>query len=423
MTITFIAHSTPEPALYGAMAAILAELRALPLCHLPVTHDAKRFTNARQHVTAQGQQVTSGLVWLERLTGRSPGAEMDFDSLITRALREDIVIPSIQPLDRELALRAAENGIEVESLQVVKQQEKFHLEDVDTGKMRSNGWARDIFGRWAFGSVLQPVMRAGQKLRVAIVGEMSEHRESYPALLAALGDAADALALNIEVVGVAPTLSGSQLDSTLFDIDGVLLPGLLPAQGENPQNGLLAIATWALDNRLPALGINQGMHHMVAALGQKTLGRERVVMHGPATLNALQTCLPVPQNSARSMGNQQIYSQPGSRMAQILGRESTQRYNQRWSLNPELVDELQGAGLDVSATGEKGRGIAAVELRDHPFFVGIQSHPELQSRRERASSLLMAFLQEIRNNNRQRDISHATLSKSVRLKQSYFSMG
>src|SRR5471032_366086 len=120
MTITFIAHPTPEPALYGAMAAILAELRALPLCHLPVTHDAKRFANARQHVTAQGQQLTSGLVWLERLTGRSPGAEMDLDSLITRALREDIVIPSLQPLDRELALRAAENGIEVESLQVVK---------------------------------------------------------------------------------------------------------------------------------------------------------------------------------------------------------------------------------------------------------------------------------------------------------------
>lgn len=406
MTITFIAHSTPEPALYGAMAAILAELRALPLCHLPVTHDAKRFANARQHVTAQGQQLTSGLVWLERLTGRSPGAEMDLDSLITRALREDIVIPSIQPLDRELALRAAENGIVLESLQVVKQQEKFHLEDVDTGKMRSNGWARDIFGRWAFGSVLQPVMRGAQKLRIAVVGDMNEHAESYPALLAALADAADALALNIEVVGVSPTLSGSQLDSMLFDVDG-----------------LLAIATWALDHRLPVLGINQGMHHMVAALGQKTLGRERVVMHGPATLNALQTCLPVPQNSPRCMGNQQIYSQSGSRMAQIFGRESTQRYNQRWSLNPELVDELHGAGLEVSATGEKGRGIAAVELRDHPFFVGIQSHPELQSRRERASSLLMAFLQEIRQNIRQRDISHATLSKSVRLKQSYFSMG
>ena len=423
MTITFIAHSTPEPALYGAMAAILAELRALPLCHLPVTHDAKRFANARQHVTAQGQQLTSGLVWLERLTGRSPGAEMDLDSLITRALREDIVIPSLQPLDRELALRAAENGIEVESLQVVKQQEKFHLEDVDSGKMRSNGWARDIFGRWVFGSVLQPVMRAGKKLRIGVVGELSEHRESYPALLAALGDAADALALNIEVVGIPATLSGSQLDSTLFDIDGILLPGLLPSPGEYPQNALLAIATWALDHRLPVLGINQGMHHMVAALGQQTLGRERVVMHGPATLNAIQTCLPVPQESPRSMGNQHIYSQPGSRMAQILGRESTQRYHQRWSLNPQLVDELQSTGLEVTATGEKGRGIAAVELRDHPFFVGIQGHPELQSRRERASPLLMAFLQEIRQNVRQRDISHATLSKSVRLKQSYFSMG
>lgn len=423
MTITFIAHSTPEPALYGAMAAILAELRALPLCHLPVTHDAKRFANARQHVTAQGQLLTSGLVWLERLTGRSPGAEMDVDALITRALREDIVIPSLQPLNHTLALKAAGNGIAIESLQVVKQQEKFHLADADSGKMRSNGWTRDIFGRWAFGSVLQPVMRAGKQLRVAVVGEISEHYQSYPAMLAALGDAADALALNIEVVAIAPSLLGSQLDSTLFDVDGILLPGLLPAAGENPQAGLLAIASWALENRLPVLGINQGMHYMVAALGQQTLGPERLVIHGPATLNALQACLPISNDSQDCRGNQQIYCQSGSRLAHIMGRETVLRYNQRWSLNPDLVDELLSAGLEVCATDISGRAIAAIELRNHPFFVGVQGQPELQSRRERASPLLMAFLQEIRQNNRQRDVSHAALTKSVRLKQSYFSMG
>jgi len=423
MTITFIAHATPEPALYGAMAAILAELRALPLCHLPATHDAKRYANARQHVTAQGHLLTSGLVWLERLTGRGAGAECDLKSLIARALKEDIVVPSTGPLNAELAALAAENGIAVESLRVATQQNKFQLEDAGSGKMRSNGWARDAFGRWALGSVLQPVMRAGKKLRVALVGDMNEHRDSYPALLAALGDAADALALSIEVVYVTPSLIGSQLDCTLFDVDGILLPGVLNSAGENPLAGQLAVATWAIENRVPMLGMNQGMHLMVAALGQQVLGQDRVVMHGPSALNALQTSLPLGNPPQQRLGNQPMYCRAGSRAEQILGHQATLRYNQRWNLNPLLLDELHGTGLRISASDEKGTGAEAIELTDHPFYVGVQGQPDLQSRRERPNPLLMALLQEVRQCNRQRDVSHAALTKSVRLKHSYFSMG
>ncbi|MGC6389739.1 glutamine amidotransferase-related protein [Ewingella sp. S1.OA.A_B6] len=422
MTITFIAHPTPEPALYGAMAAILAELRALPLCHLPVTHDAKRFANAHQYVTRQGHQLTSGLVWLERLTGRDAGAESDLNALIKRALKEDIVVPSIQPISQELTRLAAENGISVELLQVVKQQDRFQLEDTLTGKIRSNGWGRDAFGRWVLGPVAQPVMRAGKNLRVALVGDFAEHRDSYPAMLAALGDAADALALNIEVIYVTPSLIGSQLDCTLFDVDGILLPGVLNTVGETPLAGQLATATWAMENRLPLLGINQGMHLMVAALGQQVLGHDRVVMHGPCKLNALQTCLPQDNSQQQRLGDRQVYSLAGSRAEQMLGGKATLRYNQRWSLNPQLLEALQSAGLRVSGIDEQGLGAEAIELHDHPFFVGVQGQPDLQSRRERPSPLLMAFLQQVRQSNHQRDVSHVAFTKSVRLKQPCFSM-
>jgi len=423
MTITFIAHSTPEPALYGAMAAILAELRALPLCHLPVTHDAKRFANARQYITAQGHQLTSGLVWLERLTGRDAGAECDINTLIERALKEDIVVPSVQPMSQELAQLTAEHGIKVESLRVVKQRDKFQLEDAVSGKIRSNGWGRDAFGRWALGSVSQPVMRTGKTLRVALVGDFAEHRDSYPAMLAALGDAADALALSIEVVYVTPNLIGSQLDCTLFDVDGILLPGVLNSAGENPLAGQLAVATWAIENRVPLLGINQGMHLMVAALGQQVLGQDRVVMHGPSTLNTLQTSLPLGNPPQQRLGNQWMYSKAGSRIEQWLGSKANLRYNQRWSLNLQLLDELHVAGLRISGSDEMGQSADAIELHDHPFFVGIQAQPDLQSRRERPNPLLMAFLQQVRQCNGERDVSHVALTKSVRLKQPYLLMG
>ncbi|MBU9826083.1 glutamine amidotransferase-related protein [Rahnella perminowiae] len=422
MTITFIAHSTPEPALYGAMAAILAELRALPLCHFPVSHDAQRYPNARQHVTAQGQAITSGLVWLERLTGRDAGEESGIESLIYRALKEDIVVPLREPLSAELNAFITAQGIETESLTVVRNQDKFQLEDCITGKIRSNGWGRDTFGRWALGSVSQPVMRAGKTLRVALVGDFSEQRDSYPAMLAALGDAADALAMNIDVVYVTSTLLGSQLDCTLADVDGIIFPGATITRSD-AQAGPLATATWALENQTPVLGINQGMHQMITALGQKVLGQERVVMHGPSTLGSLQTGLPLTEHTQPRLGNHPVITRRGTLLANKTGNEFLLRYNQRRYLNPHLLAELESAGLNVSGYDESGEQAQAVELNNHPFFIGVQGQPELTSRRERPNPLLMAFLQQVRQCNRDRDVSHAALTKSVRLKHPHRLMG
>ena len=422
MTITFIAHSTPEPALYGAMAAILAELRALPLCHFPVSHDARRFPNARQHVTAQGHSLTSGLVWLERLTGRGAGAESSLESLIYRALKEDIVVPLREPLSAELSAQITAHGIETESLTVVRHQDKFQLEDSTTGKVRSNGWGRDAFGRWALGSVSQPVMRAGKTLRVALVGDFAEQRDSYPAMLAALGDAADALAMNIDVVWVTPALLGSQLDSTLFDVDGIILPGTTLTHSDY-QAAPLATATWALENPTPLLGINQGMHQMVTALGQRVLGQECVVMQGPSTLGSLQTALPLSEHSQPRLGNHPVKTCAGSLLAHKMGEEFTLRYNQRRYLNPHILSALENAGLTVSGMDESGEQAQAVELMNHPYFIGVQGQPELMSRRERPNPLLMAFLQQVRQSNRECDVSHAALTKSVRLRHPHFSMG
>jgi len=429
MTITFIAHSTPEPAFYGALAAILAELRALPLCHLPVSFDNKRYINSHQYISPLGQQITSGLLWLERLTGRGAGAELELESLINRAVKEDIVVPLNQPLSspcyQSLLKTVVENGIEIESLQVVKNQDRYQLEDCESGKVRSNGWTRDRFGRWVLGAVTQPVMRAGKHLRIGLLGDVNEHRDSYPAMLAALGDAADALALNIEIIYITPNLVGSQLDSTLFDLDGLILPGLAAHGSEHANAGnscQLSVAKWALDNQTPVLGINSGMHMMVAALGQKTLGDDAIAMPGPSTLSALQSSLPLEHGLVRQ-GNHKVVFQSGSKMAQMMGREAQLRYNQRWRLSPQLLDKLSAAGLEVTGTDETGLSAESIELKDHPFFVGVQANPELQSRRERPHPLLMAFLQQVRQSNRVRDVSHDALTKSVRLKHPCFLMG
>jgi len=331
-------------------------------------------------------------------------------------------VPLREPLSAGMAAQIAEHGIETESLTVVRNQDKFQLEDCATGKIRSNGWGRDAFGRWALGSVSQPVMRAGKTLRVALVGDFAEQRDSYPAMLAALGDAADALAMNIDVVYVTAALLGSQLDCTLFDVDGIILPGATLTQGDH-QASALATADWALENRTPVLGINQGMHQMVTALGQKVLGQDRVVMHGPSTLGSLQTGLPLAEHTQPRPGNHTVITRSGSLLANKMGDEFTLRYNQRRYLNPHLLAELESTGLRITGYDESGEQAQVAELDNHPFFLGVQGQPELMSRRERPHPLLMAFLQQVRQGNRDRDVSHAALTQSVRLKHPHLLMG
>ncbi len=99
------------------------------------------------------------------------------------------------------------------------------------------------------------------------------------------------------------------------------------------------------------------------------------------------------------------------------------RYNQRWRLSPQLLDKLSCEGLRVSGSNESGQSAESIELDNHPFFIGVQGNPELQSRRERPHPLLMAFLQQVRQSNRERDVSHDALTKSVRLKHPYSLMG
>ena len=140
-------------------------------------------------------------------------------------------------------------------------------------------------------------------------------------------------------------------------------------------------------------------------------------------IDSLQTGLPLTEHMQPRLGNHPVITRSGGLLAHKLGDEFMLRYNQRRYLNPHLLTELESAGLRISGYDERGEQAQAVELNNHPFFLGVQGQPELMSRRERPNPLLMAFLQQVRQGNRDRDVSHAALTKSVRLKHPHLLMG
>ncbi|MDR3430914.1 MAG: gamma-glutamyl-gamma-aminobutyrate hydrolase family protein [Rouxiella aceris] len=396
MALTFVAHNTPEPALYGAMASILADLRQQALAHLPVQWDRQRYADACQHVIAQGELVTSGLLWRERISGISAGKVWRLDELLSQHGDKDWVIPlgpaQLATFSR-LAREVRDFGVDYELIQVDRAHQGYQFSRLTHDKGTQAYWWRDRFGRWSANQAILPPVVSGRPLRIALIGSHQDQAESYPATLAALGDAADALAVELDMLYLSPqTLDGS-LHHLLRDIDGVLLPG-----GSDMRNvaGQIAVAHYCLSHAVPVLGLCLGMQTMATAVIQQMSGSDRANLAEADPLAPVKTFVPLsetPGHPVHRLGDRLMKMRAGTQLAAILGEEFTLRYNHRFHLNPLFKEDLHAFGLTIAASDLSGTIADGIEHSAHPFYIGVQGHPELSSSPQRPHPLITAFLQ------------------------------
>jgi len=394
MTLTFVAHNTPEPALYGAMASILACQRGVGLAHLSVNWNKQRYADACQHVTAEGELVTSGLLWYERFSGKSAGKVWLLDDLLSLHGSKDWVIP-LGPSQLEsftkLARAVRDYSVDYQLVEVERGVQGYQLRRGGSVQGGQGVWWRDSFGRFTTGHRTPPAL-GSRRLRIALIGTYSDQLGSYPATLAALGDAAEALGTAVETVFIPPRAPENVLISTLRDVDGVLMPG-----GSDMLNvaGQIRAAHYCLQHDLPVLGLCLGMQTMATAVIQKMLGNTQANLAEADPLAPLKTFVPLEQTSGHPqhrLGDDVMKMRDDSQLASLLGGETTVRYNHRFQLNPQFKKNLQSYGLTVSGTDRSGTIADAIEYAAHPFYVGVQGHPELTSAPERPHPLISAFL-------------------------------
>ncbi|WP_413733427.1 glutamine amidotransferase-related protein [Sodalis sp. RH21] len=423
MTLIFVAHDTPEPALYGAMAAILADRLRLPLTHLAQAWDLAAYPDACQHAAAAGPLVASGLIWHERLGGRGVGAAKNWSELAELPAGQDWVIPLGPAHLAELPdrLRALDElGLDYRLAQVEMAPSGLAFTCGGVTQTAWGQWRRDAYGRWYGQDIADPVpgpsadgarrddlaaepargVEAGlarangvplgkAALCIALLGSRRDQLEVYPAIAAALGDAADALSLSLDILFASPRES---LAGILDRADGVLLPG-----GASMANvaGQIAAARYSLDNAIPTLGLCLGMQTMTTAVAQRMLGSSEVNLAEAEPLAPVKSFVPLAPKRGHPrhrLGEQMMLSVPGSRMNALLGDRSAMRYNHRFQLNPALKQGLEHYGLRISATDDSGTIADGVEFTDHVFYLGVQGHPELSSAPGRPHPLLLAFL-------------------------------
>jgi CTP synthase len=393
MTLTLVSHSPCSPALYGALAAVVAQADDALLLHLPADFGPAHGADSVQMVAAAGALVPSGLIWYERLTAREVLPASNIEQIIEAATQTDVVVPwhdefqSISLRDALLS-HARTAGLAVCHLTGKNHGDSWVLEDMNGQPTAHGNWCRDTLGRWNNGEHSRPDAAARSTLSIALLGTEDDQTNVYPATLAALGDASEALNIDLHIRFINPMHDDvAKLDC----VAGIVLPG-----GSDMANvpGQIRAAHYGLAADIPTLGLCLGMQSMTTALAQTLPGLERANMAEAAPDAAILSFLPMAEIAdlpVHRLGNQRLrFTHP--KWEGRFEKHPTIRCNHRYRLNPELIDALMAAGLAITATDVSGHIVDAIDWSDHVFYRGMQGHPELGSRAGAAHPMIEDFL-------------------------------
>jgi CTP synthase len=246
-------------------------------------------------------------------------------------------------------------------------------------------------------NLVDQVSRPRRRIRIAIVGKYVELPDAYMSVLESLTHAGLWHRVEPEIVWVnAETVRPDELARTLRTVSGVVVPGGFGARGTE---GKVAAARWARENRIPYLGLCYGLHMAVIDVARNVLGL------GSANSTEIDPNTPYPvidlmpdQKGVELGGTMRLglwpcRLQPGTKTAAAYGvPEVSERHRHRFEVNNSFRGRLADAGFIVSGASPDGQLAEIMELEDHPFFVGVQFHPEFRSRPTNPHPLFRDFI-------------------------------
>jgi len=240
--------------------------------------------------------------------------------------------------------------------------------------------------------------REKPKLKVALVGKYVELHDAYMSVREALRHAGLAVGVDEEVVWVhSSELEKGRGMDLVKSADAVLVPG---GFGERGTEGKMLAIKYARENKVPYLGLCLGMQLMVVEFAREVLGDEEAnsTEFDPSTRHPVIDLMP-DQRTITDMGGTMrlgLYPcqlQPNTKAATAYGTGLVnERHRHRFEFKNAYREVLQEAGMVFSGISPDGRLVEIAEMKDHPFMLGTQFHPEFLSRPNRPHPLFVAFL-------------------------------
>ncbi|XP_010543114.1 PREDICTED: CTP synthase [Tarenaya hassleriana] len=246
-------------------------------------------------------------------------------------------------------------------------------------------------------------------VRIAMVGKYTGLSDSYLSVLKALLHASVACRrkLVIEWVAACDLEETAMVEapnvhmaawSLLKGSDGILVPG---GFGDRGVQGKILAIKYARENKVPFLGICLGMQLSVVEFARSVLGLHDAnsTEFDPETSSPCVIFMPegskTHMGGTMRLGSRRTYFQVADCIsAKLYGNAKfvDERHRHRYEVNPDMTTEIEKAGLSFVGKDETGRRMEIVELPSHPYFMGVQFHPEFKSRPGKPSAVFLGLI-------------------------------
>ncbi|MCA6070056.1 MAG: CTP synthase [Endomicrobium sp.] len=231
-------------------------------------------------------------------------------------------------------------------------------------------------------------------VKVAVVGKYADLKDAYKSIDESLNIAATELKARAEIHYLGA--EDKDLVRKLKDFDAILVPG---GFGNRGVEGKIKAITYARENKIPFLGICLGMQCSVieASRNLAKLKNANSTEFDETTKYPVIKIIEEQKNVSYRGGTMRLGNYKAEIKKDTLAHNLyksvavEERHRHRYEMNPEFIDILEKAGLSVTAY-HKGVLPEIVEIKDHPFFLGVQFHPEFASRPMKAHPIFRGFL-------------------------------
>ncbi len=262
------------------------------------------------------------------------------------------------------------------------------LLNIWTGQPRLDAWEE----------VVQKFHNPEHEVCIGIVGKYVNLTDSYKSLNEALvhGGIGNNCRVKLKFID-SEKVEAEGLDGKLDDVDGVLIPGGFGIRGIE---GMITAAKYAREKKIPFFGICLGMQMAVVEYARHIcgLGGANSSEFDPQTPYPVIDLLPEQRNvqdmgASMRLGAWPCLISPDSFAFDAYGQEEiSERHRHRYEFNNDYKKELTDKGLRITGASPDGRLAEIVELKDHPWFLGCQFHPEFKSQPTNPHPLFSKFI-------------------------------
>ncbi|MGF2413987.1 CTP synthase [Ferruginibacter sp.] len=263
-------------------------------------------------------------------------------------------------------------------------------------KLQINGYAAPELTKWR--EFLDKLKYPKTKVTIGLIGKYIELQDAYKSILESFVHAGAMNECKVKVVDVhSETITDDNVAEKLSKLDGLLVA---PGFGNRGVEGKIIAVKYARENNLPFFGICLGMQMAVIEFGRNVLGwadansteMVKETQHPVIDLMDEQKDITAKGGTMR-LGAYPCTIKEGTLAHEIYGTtEISERHRHRWEFNNKYITDFENAGLVPSGKNPASGLVEIVELPNHPFFIGVQYHPELKSTVENPQPIFVHFV-------------------------------